>query len=169
MGRSCQDNQQEERKQNHKNIHSSFLTLATPFVAESSSFLTWDSVQSLDRMQLKKVPCNSPRWKLVIGFPEDIDRMWGCGTAWNLLENEHEWHTTYCIDSTFQRKLDWKKQMTASLEPDGSPYSEEWGGGRKQLKKKSRHRRWEVSGDLCFTSSPSAHQQKHESNVSILR
>ena len=145
MWRSCQDNRQEERKQNHENRRSSLLASATPFVAESLSFLTWDSVQSLGRMQLKKEPCNSPRWKLVIRFPEDIDRMWGCGTAWDLLENEHEWHTTYCRDSTFQRKLDWKKQTTASLEPDGSPYSEEWGGGQRQLKKKWRHRRREVS------------------------
>ena len=64
------------------------------------------------------------------------------GTFWKANMNGI---ATYRGDRTFQRKLDRRKQMTASLEPDASPHSEEWGGGRQQLKKKIKTQ--EVRGE----------------------
>lgn len=51
----------------------------------------------------------------------------------------------YCMDRKFQKKkkLDYKRQMTASSKLNGSPYLKEKGENKKRetKEKKSRHRR----------------------------
>lgn len=54
--------------------------------------------------------------------------------------------------------------MTSSSEPDRSPYAEETGKREKQLKKKKKDTEGEGWVVTLFTSSPSVHQQKHDSN-----
>lgn len=150
-------------KQNYGDIRSSFLTWANPFVAELLSFLT--ETQFSHRQNAVCAAWIPQGESSPSDLQEDINR---CG----LVEQHEPSRKTNTngilltgIDSTFQRKLTGKKQRTTSWNQMDLLTPRSWGmGERKTTEEKSRHRRREVSGDLCFTSSPSAHQQKHDSN-----
>lgn len=77
------------------------------------------------------------------------------------------WTAYYCMDRReVSKKTRLKKTNDYLLRTGqasllrGEEKREKW----LEKKKKLRHRRWRVSGDSCFTSSPSVHQQKHDSN-----
>lgn len=87
--------------------------------------------------EVKKTPCNSLKWNLVIEFQRIlIERMWGCVTVWNLLENKHEQHTGAWTESRFQKKFDWKKTHDCHLRTRRvSLLREEEGEKRKTIEK----------------------------------